>query len=71
MYCPRCRISAKGDFCPECGGPTILDKVVCPECEAVNYVWSKFCEHCGRPIQEVGESFVKEQLEKSEGEEVK
>lgn len=67
MYCPKCKSVGKdGDYCGTCGGKTVFSKFPCPKCEAPNLVTTKFCEHCGRPIQEDARVFIEKKVKEGE-----
>ena len=57
MYCPICQRTGKdGQFCSDCGTELVESKVPCPHsiCDGMNDRGSKFCDECGKPIQENG-----------------
>ena len=65
MYCPECEtVGNDGDHCGYCGTKTVFSKFPCPHCKAPNWVTTKFCEHCGKPVQEDAKMFVEEQIKK-------
>jgi len=61
LYCPKCGLGSKrGSFCSECGTQTVFGKFPCPYCKAPNGIDNKFCEHCGKPIQEASNEFIRQ-----------
>ena len=71
MYCVICNtVGNDGNYCKDCGGKTVFSRFPCPYCKAPNYPSAKFCEHCGKPVQEAGREWrteVKDQLLREAG----
>ena len=65
-YCPKCKQTCSGIFCYSCGGKTVSASYKCPRCKGVITAFSKFCEHCGRPVQEYVTSVIKSNMEGGE-----
>lgn len=64
-----CRWVTTTKYCSECGSRTIPYYVNCPHCQSELRVTAKFCEDCGKPVQEEMKAFV-EQKRKEVGKEV-
>ena len=62
-YCPECKIICIGPFCRLCGERSIAAIIKCPHCENEVTILCKFCEFCGKPIQEE----IKEHIAKERG----
>ena len=60
-YCSKCNIMLAGDgiFCIWCGEETVSPTMKCPYCENEIGVANKFCDFCGKPIQEEIQEFIK------------
>ncbi len=71
MYCLKCRIigaQSGSTFCNYCGEKLVGNTVVCPHSVEFTphdtYVWSKFCDVCGKPVQETVGTYVDNELKK-------
>lgn len=49
--CQQCGTEFNGNFCPNCGASYDNTKI-CPHCGAKLALTAKFCNNCGKPLQE-------------------
>ena len=70
MYCVKCDLLLKSAYCPLCGVATIGGWIKCPYCwdthHEMVHIRHKFCDSCGRPIQEEVDKHIKIEREKNE-----
>lgn len=52
-YCKLCSMIASGKFCWKCGEKTVDYILACPFCKTKISLLNKFCEECGKPVQDV------------------
>ena len=51
-YCVKCKNLCSGDYCKWCSNKTIPMMLKCPHCDFEISLLGKFCDNCGKPIQE-------------------
>ena len=66
MYCTKCKSGSTSKvYCNICGTKLISSMVVCPHSATSGfethetYLWSKFCDVCGKPVQEEMNRIIK------------
>ena len=62
--CSKCTVHGYGKFCKMCGGVMIPNDFQCPFCKEEINTDSKFCEFCGRPVQEAAKAFIAKMIKK-------
>ena len=64
-----CGWTTNGKFCGRCGAATIPYFLKCPHCKKQITAMSKFCEECGKPVQEEVRAYIALQRKEVNGEE--